>query len=352
MIFIYNLLFIIVIGIFNRNKINYDEKKKKKFLFLCFFQMALLHGLRSFEVGTDTIPVYTSIYENFQSSDYYAWKYSHFEIGFQLFYKLLRYLNISTHLMLLIMGLCIMQGFAIYIFQNSKDVFLSTFMFASVFFPNSLNVLRQYLAVSIAINSYQYIKQKKYLTAIILVALGSSIHIIAILTLLPMIIGFIKNWKLLRNIMIFISGFFHLFGEQIVSFFLTIAGKTYYLSGFNVNRIIRMTTILTLAIALLTWYFTKTETEHENKIEMNNLSCVAFVNFLAGILYLRFEFMSRVIEVINLYVLTMIPLGLRTAKFKNKKLIKMLIYIILVFLMFMDVYNSGSGVEEYKFFWM
>ena len=131
-----------------------------------------------------------------------------------------------------------------------------------------------------------------------------------------------------------------------------IFGKGYYLEGFNTFRLIRMTTILTGLIAFLSVYFARRENESQNRIEMNCLSCVAYINILAGVLYLKYEFVSRVIEVLNAYIMVMIPLGMNTTKSKYMQIIRLFVYSIPVFLMIMSVYNSGSGVDVYKTFWM
>ena len=350
MIFIYNLIFVILMGLIHKNKLK-ENAIKKRYLIICFGQMALIQGIRAEEVGTDTSS-YVSIYENFLSSDYYTWKFTHFEIGFQWLYKFMQVLHLNAQGMLFVISVLMMMGYAIFIYKNSSDVMLSTFIFSCMFFPNSFNVMRQYLALAIAINSYQFIKEKKYFWASILIMIGVSIHMLVILAFIPLLVRIGKNWKTVRNVLLVLCIIFFVAGNQIVNVVLMILGKGYYLEGFNTFRLIRMTTILTGLIAFLSIYFARRENESQNRIEMNCLSCVAYINILAGVLYLKYEFVSRVIEVLNAYIMVMIPLGMNTTKSKYMQIIRLFVYSIPAFLMIMSVYNSGSGVDVYKTFWM
>ena len=87
MVFIYNLIFIILMGMLFRKKLN-NNKKKGLFLFICFFQMFLIQALRATYVGSDTIQ-YVEIYNKFSISQYYKYKLTHYEIGVQALIKLL-----------------------------------------------------------------------------------------------------------------------------------------------------------------------------------------------------------------------------------------------------------------------
>ena len=87
MIFIVNAFSILLYGLIVKRKLT-EDKYKKRYLVLCFFQMLLIQGLRSTEVGTDTI-MYTEVYNNYLHSEYYAFCFTHFESGFQLLYNFL-----------------------------------------------------------------------------------------------------------------------------------------------------------------------------------------------------------------------------------------------------------------------
>lgn len=118
MVFIYNLIFIILMGMLFRKKLN-NNRKKGLFLFICFFQMFLIQALRATYVGSDTIQ-YVEIYNKFSNSQYYKYKLTHYEIGVQALIKLLYKFGFDAQFMLAAMSAIIMIGFAVYIYYNSS----------------------------------------------------------------------------------------------------------------------------------------------------------------------------------------------------------------------------------------
>lgn len=349
MIFVYNALSIFLIGFLLKKKLKL-KRIRKKFIFFAFFQMFLIQALRSPDVGTDTM-YYITVYENFLSSEYYAFLYTHYEPGFAALYQLLTHFGLNSQILLAVISAATMTGFAVFVYKNSEDPHMSILLFACMFFPNSLNICRQYLAASIAINALPLIIDKKYIKAIILVSVASLFHLTAWFMLVPLVLILVKNWNKMRTALLLSTMVFFVFGDYIVTILLTTFRKTFYLTGFEVNRIFRMTTGLTILFAILTWYFAKKTTETEYKSLADLLSCVAFVNMDFGTLYLKYEFFSRLIELTNLYLLISIPNGIVYTQTKYKQIIKVGMIILLFLLMLNSVYNSKSGVSEYSFFW-
>lgn len=350
MVFIYNALSILVLGILLNKKLE-NPKYKKIYLFICFFQMMVIQGLRNIDVGTDT-SLYVNTYNGYLTSSYYSFQFTHFEYGFQVLYNIFHKLNINSQLMLIIISGITMFGFAYFIYRNSKNVYLSTFIFACMLYPNSFNIMRQYLALSIAINSYQLIINGKYLKGMLLIGIGALFHTTALLLVVPLVFYYIKNWKLLRNTMIVFDIICLLLGTFIVNNLLILVGKAYYITGYNVDRLFRLTTLITIIIAALTWYFAQKATDKKDKQILNYLTCISLFNVGCGILYLKYEFMSRIIELLNTFILVSIPLGLSQTKFYYKPLVKIGVYCIPFLLMLNSVFNSGSGIEIYKMFFM
>lgn len=348
MIYIYNAISILVIGLLLKKQLH-NDKKKKKFLMFAFMQMFIIQALRSPNVGTDVMH-YVNVYRNFQNSEYYGFMFTHFEPGFKCLYLVMKYFNCTQQWLLVIVSAITMCGFAYFIYKNTENIWLSTFIFACMFYPNSFNIMRQYMAVSIAINSFQYVIENKYINGSILILFGALFHSAALLMFIPMLFQIIKNWKIIRNLIVVSTAFFFAFGTKIINLILPFFGKSFYLTGFEVSRIFRMTSALTFVFAILIWYFAKTVKDERYKNLLNLLSCVAFVNMDFGILYLKYEFFSRVIEIINLYLLIGVPHGLTYSSKKYRQLITLGVCVIPLILMIIFVYNSGAGISEYKLF--
>lgn len=350
MVFIYNALSILVLGILLNKKLE-NPKYKKIYLLICFFQMALIQGMRHIDLGADT-HLYVNTYNKYLDNTFYSFQFTHFEYGFQVLYDIFHKLNIDSQFMLIIISSITMFGFAYFIYRNSKNVYLSTFIFACMLYPNSFNIMRQYLAVSIAINSYQLIINGKYLRGMLLIGIGTLFHTTALLLVIPVVFYYIKNWKLLKNTIIIFDIICLFFGTFIVNNLLILIGKSYYITGYNVDRLFRLTTLMTVIIAVLIWYFAQKAADKQDKQILDYLTCISFFNVGCGILYLKYEFISRIIELLNSFIIVSIPLGLTQSKFYYKPLVKIGVYCIPFLLMLNSVFNSGSGIEIYKMFFM
>ena len=348
MIYMYNVLFILILGFLMKNKLN-DSKWKKRYLFIVFFQMALIQGLRGINVGTDT-HLYVNTYDNYLTNSYYYFQYIHFEPIFRLIYTICHFLKFNSSHMLLLVSLITMFGFAFFINKNSKNVVLSVFLFACLLYPNSFNILRQYLALSISINAYPLIFEKKYFRGIFLIVFSYFIHSTSLLLLLLIPLRYIKKTKTRVLLLIILLPITYFFGENFVFLGLNILGKTFYVSRYMADRLFRMTTGVTILFYLLSELFVhicKNENDNE-KQELIFLSNICALNVLFGILYLKLEYFSRIIELFNTFLIISIPLGVKNSSCINL-IVKVFIYLCPFLLMLNAIFNSGSGIEHYNF---
>lgn len=345
MIFIYNVLFILLLGLFMKNNIE-TSKGKKIYLIIVFFQMALIQGLRDITVGTDTA-LYVNTYNNYLSSEYYSFQFSHFEPIFRFICDVCHRLNFSsTHFLLLISSIT-MFGFAYFIYKNSKNVVLSVFLFACLLYPNSLNIMRQYLALSISINAYNFFLDKKYFKGFLLILFSSFIHSTSLILLLLIPLNYLKKTKTKILILIFLLPIFYLLGDYIVYNTLNLVGKSYYATRYYAGRVFRLTTFITFLSFMLIELFRKYCNDEKKEISL--LSNICLLNVFFGILYLKYEYFSRIIELFNSFLIISIPLGMKY-KFYLKPIIRIMIILISFLLMTNSVFNSGSGIENYKFY--
>ena len=348
MIFLYNSLFVLLFGFLNINKLK-SNKWKKIYLLICFFQMFLIQGLRDVSVGTDT-SFYVNVYNNYHNNEYYSFLFTHYELGFQFLYNFLHYLNIDYQGMLLIVSGVTMLGFANFIYRTSSNLILSVFIFSCLLYPNSFNIMRQFLALSLSINAISLIFKEKYISSSILILFSSLFHTMSLLMFIPLILSLFKNWKLSIYILLLSCVIFFFFGSYIVNFGATIFNKQFYINNdFSVNRLFRTTTLITMIICIIMIYCTRfNKSKVDNKFKL--LTCISIVNLNFGILYLKYEFMSRIIEMFNSFLLISFPLASYEIKTYYRPIIKIMVWAIPVVLLINSVFNSGSGIENYKFF--
>ena len=349
MVFIYNLIFIILMGMLFRKKLN-NNRKKGLFLFICFFQMFLIQALRATYVGSDTIQ-YVEIYNKFGNSQYYKYKLTHYEIGVQALIKLLYKFGFDAQFMLAAMSAIIMIGFAVYIYYNSENLFISTFIFATLFYPNSFNVVRQYISMAIALNSFYFFNNHKYIKGVLLVIIASLFHTSILLLLIPQSLGIIKNKKFIRNTLILFNSFVLIFGTFFSNYILSHVHNSYYsASEFVKNDIFSLTTFLTFIYALIFYYYSVKRSNEKVENVLNVYTYVALSNLAFGILYLKNEIFSRFVELFNSHLIVSVSIIESEKQDRYRQITRAFFYVVPIIWMLLMVFASNAGVSKYGFF--
>lgn len=160
------------------------KKKNNNILILVFVLIILvaISGLRGSSVGTDTntyIGIFENIPRNFQIDSMLN---HHVEPLYFLLNWWIKFMNGSS-LTLLILTSFIVNFFVIRsILEHSKDKFFSIFLYVGLYhFYQSFNGIRQYIAVSLVLFSYKYVKSKEFSKFIILILIASGFHITALI---------------------------------------------------------------------------------------------------------------------------------------------------------------------------
>lgn len=203
---------IVFIWIFNflcfHTTIGRYQNKKKLFLFLSLTMMTLVLGLRSNGVGEDT-QHYVDIFEKSVNLDWIrvftkfriVWRMvdgfpDTIENGFLLLTKSVRFFTDNPQVFLLVIAALTMGCFGRFIYDNSEDVFLSTYvLMCECIYMSAFNGARQILALSIGINAFTLLKRGKIKSAIGVMALAGLIHNSALIYLLAIPLMLVKGKK-------------------------------------------------------------------------------------------------------------------------------------------------------------
>ena len=179
---------ILALFIYRRiDQINYQSNVK--FVLLAFVGIFFIQGFRGPSVGDDT----STYFEHFQSADYgtvVSWE--PFSVALMMVVRL--FTSNPTWLMLAI-ALIIDIGIAYFIIRNTPDdesAFWPVFRFITMtMYFSSMNLLRQYLAVSIAINVYSVLNRSRsigaWIRSAILIVIATLFHTTGLLGVMLMI---------------------------------------------------------------------------------------------------------------------------------------------------------------------
>lgn len=162
-----------------------DNKTKKNIYRICIIiPFFLISGLR-YKVGTDYMFRYVPNYLTILNGG----NVDSLEIFFKILIKISIFIN-SDYTTLFILSSAIIIGlFFVSIFKNSKNIIISIIIFfAGSFFFESMNLVRQFIAMSILFLSYKLLfkKEKKiyWLMSIFIASLFHTMSLVFLITIL------------------------------------------------------------------------------------------------------------------------------------------------------------------------
>ena len=187
-----SMFFLSILFIYFANKQN-DARRKNVLYVLSFMPFFLVSAFR-YGVGTDYLRRYSLDFVKI----YQGYSVNNLEIGFILLNKLTMLITNKPFLMFFITSFLI-NGFIFWtICKESKDKILSICIFFLLgFFFNSLNIMRQYSALSFIFIGFYYLLRNKKILFLLSVIIASFFHSSAFVMLALVICDYkvIANYK-------------------------------------------------------------------------------------------------------------------------------------------------------------
>jgi EpsG family len=360
--FIYMALLVVISIIYIACfKIENIEKQTKVFLLLSSIPLILLMGMRDKSIGTDTIQYYTA-FKNITTSKlgWLDYKETRYEVGYYLLNKIVGLFTQNPQIFLFVVSIIIVAGILLFIYKNPINPFMSVMLFQTLYFyGNSFNLLRQYIAIAIAINSFSYIKERKILKASLIIILASTFHTSA-LCLLPITIILSKlkinhsNIKWFILVITSMSLCIPLLINLTVKIFPRYEYYLTYHSNYNGGKIMPYIFISMVLVGLIIIRKLKISDLTENNYYL--LSIYVYINAILGIVSnIYFESASRIMVYYSIFLIAFIPelLKLFNNLFDNmtKKLIIQYGLLFFTFVYYVLLLHSGVGeITPYTIF--
>lgn len=342
----------------------YSHIKSQQCVRLLFVYLFLLLALRSWDIGlNDTRNVYHSLfirisdipdlktaiidshlmYEPLMSI--YVWIITRLTSNFQIF------IAISAFFPIVAMNSLISHE------QNKKLVYLSVLYFFSMYFFYASFMIKQYIAVSIIVFSYRYLKEENYKKYFLCVVIAALFHKSAwvLLAIIPLVkwMCFNKKTYLIIGALI---GFGVVFSDSLLTLIFRLDptglyehyfNHGIYSSGgraFNLGMIIYVV-ILVLCAVRRRYVSPEKYKKYNNLLILSSLNCI--VNSYSGTVT---EF-YRLAIYFGVFNCLLIPNAIETIQnTRYKKNMEFLcIVVMIVYGLSRSAYNSNC--VPYKFFW-
>lgn len=287
-----------------------SEKNRKKSLKIIFYIAAaipfiLVSALR-YDVGTDYFYRYVPNYNQMAK----GLDVPNLEIGFKLLINLCLIFTKDYQILFAITSIITISLFMYAIYKNSKNKLLSVaIFFLGGFFFQSLNILRQYMAIGIIFFSYRYLLNKKYWIFLIGVVLAFFIHSTSIICL---IFFLLKDREIfgLRNIIIF-SLVILILGTPIINIIENALSNTrfnvYFENKYNIGdvKILTLLSSCFLYLFMYALYIVKKKNDKLTKedifyINVEGLTLIFIILSSKFFLFFRIAYYSMIYLIISL----------------------------------------------------
>lgn len=356
MVILLSTTLLIVFFAFIKNNDTNAEKENKIFFILTAVILIAVAGLRSRYTGTRDTEMYTAAFQsipNFANfSDYFSstlenGKFLIFsEPAFHLFCYLLSKISSNPQLLILTTSAINILSVLFFIKKNSKNTEVATIGYVCLgSFSFSMNGMRQALAMSICLLSYEFVKNKKFIPFCLTIILATLVHKTAFIFLIVYFVYNIK-WNKVNTTLLLISlAAFVLFVNKIAAIFDELTDKNYS-EGESFSRGGYVTILIYLLCIGLTLL-------KRNTLENDaNIRASLVLSIFGFLLYSARFFSTQIYERVSYYFFyfVLILLASIVDESNNKNFMKLLVIFLSVLLF---VYRlNGSVFEDYKFFFI
>ena len=341
-------------------KTKYKSVMKNIYIFLMAGFMIFFSTLRYPKYGTDTLS-YLDILQKL-SSGYNYTDLVLYEPGFLLFTKFISLFTLNFQIYLLIVNLIIFYVVFDFIIKYSSSIWLSAFLVIGMeYYDQSMNLLRQILALILVLSSYKYLINKKYIVFFIYILIASQFHYTSFVFVVTVLLHRITISK--KNVLIY-------FMILVVSFMFSGTILNYVMSQMNIYdqylesdyyNIVdepKLACILHLLIdlsILLLGYISKcyAKTELSRSLDNNFMMKLIMIGSIFWALSVNFSTIGRVAMYFDVFSIVFIPNAIYSIKSSKSKVL-----IVIMTVMFFSVkyfvisyFRPGwAGVYPYNFF--
>lgn len=326
-----------------------EKNNNIRWVFGVIVLLSLLAGFRDYSVGTDTYTYYRT-FMNIANGGL-----SILEVGFVMVSRFLMMLFGDARALFVIYAFVI-NGLIIrrlWDFREYCSFGFMCFLYVTMFFPQTMNIMRQYIALAIVFFATRYIYNRKYIWFILGVLLASILHTSALVSIFLIIPNYYFNGRgitkkkvaltmiLIACIPIINRGIIYLynvydryFGEASI--------------GLSLLSLLRIGTIIVfafLAINYKNYFWNKKIPKREFRI----VTLIYIISVGITIIGNIYEYVGRVSIYFIMFEIVFAAMLARYEKNKKFKLFSMIyVFLALYFLIIKTGYLGENGIMPFS----
>jgi hypothetical protein len=334
-----------------------DNALSTTLLWLAIFVTAVVAGLRADTIGTDVRtyvePMYnlakqSNSYVEFLNSsffkEYVNTKISSTEPGYLLFVYIIAKAvgSLAANLFFTQLFINAFILFGIWHFRDKMNVWLGMLVFYTLFYNESLNMIRQWMAMSVLVYSFKYLSEQRWGRYLICILFAASFHSSGMVGLLFLLVYYLLSsvnddakilvalpnrkisLKVTITALVTILLAFLFLNPQVISTLLNGVGRSDYVAGYMKNGIsfslIRLLNVLPMVLLFIFRYKTIKE-DARYFFAVTVFGSIAVAQFSTVT-----TFGGRILDFFTMYNVYTMPLLT-----KNSKALKLLIIAYCIF---------------------
>lgn len=336
------ILPVIFLCLFSHNR--YEGNTKA--ISLMLFPLFALIAFRGISVGTDTrsyVDMFIAMRDDLFLLEY---SYERIEIGFKLLLKGISAINSNPQILFIVQALIFYFVFINFLKKNTVDPARFILLFLGLnLFNFYLTGIRQAIAMSICLLSYQMAKEQKPIRFLLLVGLAFSFHKSALFFLITYPLCRLKMNKNYIFLYVFAIGAVALLNERLFEIGGSVFDINYGIEAAQ-NGYIMVGIVAVITIMSFLYY--------ESLVFRNSDSMILIQLNIVSMAMWVLRLYSRTAERVAIYFLPFTILLLIELLYlsKDKKYRQLLNLCTVLFFSVYFIYRlNGLGLVPYKFFW-
>lgn len=329
------------------------------FVSVLILSLGLFAGLRDVSVGIDTQSYYMAI---LSASPGYSGEqfYNYFEIGFVLLLKGLIFLVKDPHCVILLVSLMIhtLMIETLWSYKNNVSFSFSVFLYYTMYYLETYNVMRQWLAIAIIFFALRYLLEDKYIKFVCFLLIATTMHSSAIICIvfIPIHMLIVHKVPLKYKVLIGVSIIVYLFFSN---YFFTVLGlesvfdryKHYYVGGtaavsFGFYFVLRLCIVL-FALFLLK----QTSCTLQQSIFIKNIIALTFLGTLLTMTGYVIRYADRLGTYAVVYEIMLWPLLTKSKQMPAlAALFKLVAILLALYVFYVGLKGSSQGQMPYRLF--
>lgn len=334
------------------------------FMIIAMVIMALLVAMRSVNVGNDTAE-YIRIFSEINSNSDYA-SITRFEVGYVFLNRLVGKFTSNAQGVFVVCAVIQYTIFIWFIKKHSKNYALTLMLFFFFIFGNTLNIVRQSLAMAFVLVAFDRTLDKKTLGAIFWIIIAFLFHKSAIIMLLIVFLPYVKFDKFLVVIILFacvlmaFTDLMYKICQIILPSYAHYFGGQYSESGWLAVTYQMLSGLAFFIVTSLAVWFSKSRsmTIIESgrlgvKRQSNLVLWISFAAFAGYILGYKINLVDRLVSYFSMFTILLVPNALQ----KYNKTSRMAISVVMVMLLISYSFITAklrpewNTIYPYTFFW-